>query len=163
MESTLSGTISNNVLAVPADYLELDVAVVSSATRAPELQRKSKNWLYSNYPRSAGIITGVPKYIARDGNNFVFGPLPDSNYTITGTYYAQPALLSDSNPTNYFIQNTPDLLLFAALVKAEPYLKNDERLPLWQSQYQEILNDVMMQEKDEEFSGSDLNMTRLPC
>jgi hypothetical protein len=37
-------------------------------------------------------------------------------------YYAKPAVLSDSNPSNQFMAICPDALLYGALVEAEPYL-----------------------------------------
>ena len=38
--------------------------------------------------------------------------------------------------TNWFISAVPQLLLYGALVNAESYLKEDQRIPLWQARFQ---------------------------
>ena len=103
--------------------------------------------------------TGKPSYIAREGSNFIFGPYPDSAYTIKGIYYAKLTALSDSNTTNWFTSNAPDLLLWAALCEAEPFLKNDERIMLWQSKYDMAKEAIQREERDEQFSGGGLAAT----
>lgn len=146
METALSGTISSGALAVPSDYLELRHAYVNT-TRAVWLQATDPGWVYANYPtRSA---ESLPKYIARDGASFIFGPYPDSDYTIAGTYYAKLAALSSSNETNWFTENAPDLLLFGSLVAASPYIGDDDRAVIWKAQYDEAFAAVMSQDTKE--------------
>jgi len=49
--------------------------------------------------------------------------------------------------------------LFGALVEAEPFLQNDERLAVWQSRYAEIIQEVQAQDDAEALSGSPLAVT----
>ena len=37
--------------------------------------------------------------------------------------------------TNWITEYAPQLLLYGTLVEATPFLKNDERIPVWQSMY----------------------------
>lgn len=46
-----------------------------------------------------------------------------------------PALLSPENQTNWLTDYAPDVLLYAILLEAVPFLKNDERIPVWESAY----------------------------
>ena len=56
------------------------------------------------------------------------------------------------------ITNHPDIYLFGALVEAEPYLKNDERMPLWTSRLEQALTTLRLQGERELHSGSSISM-----
>jgi hypothetical protein len=151
MESALNVAIVSNVAAVPADYLGLKIAYIDGQT-SPPLKRISLDQLYQRYPRSGS--TGVAAYIARNGANFEFGSIPASG-TLKGTYYAKPTVLrSDSDGINWLITNAPDLCLYGSLLAAEPFLKNDSRVPLWQAMYDKALVSYRNQFKEEDYSGS---------
>lgn len=151
METALSGTISSGVVALPSDYVQLKFAYVDgSPTRI--LQRRTAEFIYEHYPtRSSGA---KPNFIAREAGNFIFGPYPDSAYTIKGIYYKRLDALSDSNTTNWFTTNAPDLLLYAALVEAEPFLKNDSRIATWEGLYMRAKTQVQTEDNSEDQSGS---------
>ena len=156
METALSSAISGGALAVPAGYVELKHAYIN-ASSVYWLQRKTAEWMYQNYPTRSSDSS--PKFIAREGENFIFGPYPDSGYTVKGIYYKKLDALSDSNTTNWFTSNAPDLLLFAALCEAEPFLKNDQRVQLWESKYAAVKDAVQRRDDQEEFSGSVLSVS----
>jgi hypothetical protein len=150
METALSGTISSGVLAVPSDYVELKYAYINS-TPVRALERVPVEQIYSEYPVRSGAE--YPRYIAREGSNFIFGPYP-GDHGVVGIYYARFAALSGSNTTNWFTTNAPDVLLYGALLEAEPFIKNDARLILWKSMYDNAVQAIMDEEKREGRSGS---------
>ena len=153
METALSGTISSGVLAVPSDYVQLKYAYVD---RSPIqwLEVTTAENIYNTYPvRSGGEI---PVLIAREAGNFIFGPYP-SNVSIKGVYYAKPDLLrDDADGSNFLTDDMPDLLLYGSLLEAEPFIKNDPRVPLWQAMYDRALATVMRESKTEKHSGGSL-------
>jgi hypothetical protein len=149
------GTIASSVVAVPADYLGLKVAYVDGENQ-PALDRKSLTQLYGRYPRGVAD-TGTPKQIARDGTNFVFGPLPDDDYTIKGVYWGKPVVLrsfAGDAAAHWLIVNAPDLVLYGSLLQAEPFSKNDARIPIWQQLYSDALQDYRALHREEDESGS---------
>jgi hypothetical protein len=156
MEASFSTAISGGVVALPTGYMELKNAYVNSSPVAV-LAKKSAEWIYRNYPIRSSDST--PKFIAREGSNFIFGPYPDSTYTIVGTYYKQLTFLSGSNTSNWLITTAPSLLLFASLCEAEPYLQNDPRVQLWEAKYMQVKTKLQNADDNEEFSGSPLAMT----
>lgn len=81
--------------------------------------------------------TAQPEFYA-DYNyvNWLIVPTPDANYPIEILYYELPALLDDTNQTNWLTEYAPNLLLYATLLEATPFLKNDERIPVWTNMYQ---------------------------
>jgi hypothetical protein len=53
--------------------------------------------------------------------------------------------LDSSNQTNWFTIYAPQALLYGTLLQAMPFLKNDDRVQLWQSLYQQSM-DVLVAE-----------------
>jgi hypothetical protein len=153
METALNSAIASGVLAVPADYLELKFAYIDGTPVGP-LSRSTASEIYTEYPLRSS--TSKPKKIAREGSNFIFGPYPDSNYTVKGIYYAQ--LTSIASSANALFTANPDLYLFAALCEAAPYIKNDSRVPLWEQKYQSIKADMEASDKREYGSGGGLEI-----
>lgn len=140
METALSVAISTTA-AVPSDYRALKIAYLNGQSNRP-LVPSSLEQVLMAYPRASGA--GQPKWIARDGANFVFGPVPSGSYTLNGTYYAKPTLLRNfaaDAAAHFLIVNAPDLLLYGALLEAQPYLMNDKRLPVWQGFHDKALMD----------------------
>ena len=153
METALSDTIASGVIALPTGYIELKYAYVNR-TPVKTLKRREARFIYEKYPTRSGM--GEPRYIAREASNFIFGPYPDSAYTITGVYYKNIGPLSSS--AHALFTDNPDLYLWASLAEAEPYMKNDKRIMLWETKYQAIKDAVNGLAEREDFSGSDLQM-----
>lgn len=60
----------------------------------------------------------------------------DAMQELEMVYYAPFAALGPSGTsTNWLLTNAYDAYLYGALAAAEPYLRNDERLPIWVSGY----------------------------
>lgn len=154
MENQLNVTIAAGVAAVPTSpvYLELKHAYVDQSPVIP-LVRVAPEEIYTMFPTRSG--GGVPKFIANEGDSFIFGPYP-SNVTIKGVFYGRLPALSASNTTNWFIVNAPSLLLYGALVEAEPFLIADERIAVWQAMYTRVFNSVAAEDRRQRSSGSKL-------
>ena len=67
--------------------------------------------------------------------NWLILPPPDEAYPFEVLYYELPVLLDDENQTNWLTEYAPQVLLYASLLEATPFLKNDERIPVWQQMY----------------------------
>jgi hypothetical protein len=97
---------------------------------------RSYEYLRSYWPDPAA--TGTPEfYTDYDYNHWRIVPTPAATGTLEVSYYELPALLDDSNTTNWLTEYAPNLLLYATLLEASPFLKNDERVATWQAFYQE--------------------------
>lgn len=153
MESALTGTTTDAALALPSDYVELKHARVDGY--AP-LERKPIGWLHETYPQGC---SGTPRYFATDADSLILMPEPADGTAITGTYYARLADLSDDNPDNWFTINAPDLLLFAALCEAAPFIQNDARIVVWESKYAALKDAIQAEDRKEAHSGSALTLS----
>jgi hypothetical protein len=152
MESALSVTLSNNVAALPSDYLGLRIAYFSTY---PPLKRITLEQLYARYPRGGGSA-GVACFIARNGSNFEFGPQTQSG-TLAGTYYAKPTLLRNFGSdaaAHFLIVNFPQMCLWGSLLAAEAFIKNDPRLPMWAQAYAMEVDTYRNRFAAEKYSGS---------
>jgi len=81
--------------------------------------------------------TGTPKYYASDYNyNFWFVvPTPDIAYPYEILYYQTPPLIDSVTSNNFLTESAPEVLLYATLLETAPYLKDDERIKVWQERY----------------------------
>jgi hypothetical protein len=74
-------------------------------------------------------------YSDYDYDHWLIAPTPDAEYPFEILYYEIPPLLDDVVQTNWLTEYAPQLLLYGTLLEATPFLKNDERIPVWQSMY----------------------------
>lgn len=102
--------------------------------------------------------SGIPQYAAVVASELVLAPVSDSQTTYTGTliFDIQIQPLSADNPTNWVLENHPDLYLYGACVHSAPYLKNEERLSMWQGFYKDILGQIKIDRDRREFGGNTL-------
>ena len=154
METSFGAAITAGLLALPASYLALKSAYLASAPNV-SLERRPAEWIRLNYPQDTS--SGVPNFIARYGQNFIFGPYPDSGYTVNGIYYKQPTAISGAALNTLFTTN-PDLYLFACLAESTIIIRDNPLIPVWEQKYQKILMDVNGSDRAEDSSGSSLQM-----
>ncbi len=156
MEVAMEETVASGTITLANAYVELDYAYIDGAP-IRMLERKPPGWIYRRYPTRSS--DGKPIYIGREVDKFVFGPYPDSGYTVKGVYYARLPALTASNETNWFTANAPDLLLFAAMAEAQPFLKEDQKqTSLWEAKYGAAVQSVRREDMKESSSGSTLAM-----
>lgn len=82
----------------------------------------------------------------------------DGKSILTLHYYQQIEPLSDTNTSNWLLEDGPDIYLYASLLEAEPYIKNDQRIPVWQSALEVALRDIGALDDEGQHSGSDMTM-----
>lgn len=74
-------------------------------------------------------------YADYDYFNWLFSPTPDADYPFEVLYWQLPALLDDTNQTNWSTDFAPNALLHGSLLQATRFLVNDKRIPTWQTTY----------------------------
>lgn len=107
---------------------------VLSLQQRTSLFPRSYEYIRSYWPNAA--LTGQPKFYAEyDYQHWLVGPTPNLAYPFEVNMWALPALLDATNQTNWSTDYAPNALLHGALLQATPFLKNDERIPVWQGIY----------------------------
>lgn len=148
MEASFSAALASGTVAAPTGFLGFKYAYVDG-TPVRKLEIRTAEQVISNYPTRSS--TSKPSWIAYDAGSFIFGPFPDSTYTIKGTYYKRQGPLSSG--TYALFTNNPDLFLFAALAEAEMVIGRDSRIQTWTSKRNEIAQAINTEAKGIATSG----------
>jgi hypothetical protein len=155
LKSATTVTVSGDAtVEMPTDFLEVrDFVVVGNPTQP--LNYLSPSALSRN---AISSTTGKPTEYTILASEFQLSPVPSSVYTLQVLYYAAPTLLSDENASNVFMANLPDMLLYASLIEAEPYLMNDARLQTWIAMYERASVSVTKSDESGQYSGVPLSI-----
>jgi hypothetical protein len=86
--------------------------------------------------------TGQPNYWTVQGGTIVqFDRTADVNYTIYARVRSKLDIATDY-ATNWLALNAEDAYVFAALVQAEPFLKNDKRVGTWRAMLETVISQL---------------------
>jgi hypothetical protein len=119
--------------------------ITVAGKRYPVLLRKYE-YLREYWPNASS--TGVPKfYCDYDYTHWLVAPTPASAYSFEVLYYERVQPLDSSNQTNWFTIYAPQALLYGSLLQAMPFLKNDERMGMWQQQYDLIIQTLKVEDQ----------------
>ena len=131
-------TTSQPVIDKPARWHKtVSMNVTVNGSKEPILLRKYE-YLREYWPDATE--TGVPKFYADyDYTHWLVAPTPADDYVFEVLYYERIQPLDSSNQTNWFTIYAPQALLYGSLLQAMPFLKNDDRIPMWQAQYDLIM------------------------
>jgi hypothetical protein len=143
MTSTM--TASQPIIDKPARWHKtVSMNVTVGGVKQPVLLRKYE-YLREYWPDPTQ--TDVPLYYGDyDYTHWLVAPTPDDDYAFEVLYYERIQPLDSSNQTNWFTIYAPQALLYGSLLQAMPFLKNDERIPMWQAQYDLIMQTLKQED-----------------
>jgi hypothetical protein len=136
---------ASDTISKPARWHKtVSINITVGGVRNPVLLRKYE-YLREYAPNPATL--GLPKFYADyDYTNWLVAPTPDVAYDFEVLYYERVQPLDSSNQTNWFTIYAPQALLYGSLLQAMPFLKNDERMGMWQQQYDLIINTLKQED-----------------
>lgn len=134
------------IIAKPARWHKtVSMNVTIAGVRQPVLLRKYE-YLREYWPDPTA--QGVPLFYADyDYTNWLIAPTPAAAYDFEVLYYERNQPLDSSNQTNWFTTYAPQALLYGSLLQAMPFLRNDDRIPMWQAQYEAIMTTLTQEDK----------------
>lgn len=116
------------------DTVSMNIGTGASSNTRTQLFTRSYEYLRRYWPDSTQ--TSTPNFYGDyDYTHWLVAPTPDVAYPFEILYYELPPLLDDVVQSNWLTEYAPQLLLYATLLEATPFLKNDERIGTWQSMY----------------------------
>jgi hypothetical protein len=122
--ASLTTSISDRFATLPTGFMEaIDLSLYlddypQTLTQVPLSKINGNSLTDQAQPRFYAI-----------SSNIVFDVISDEVYTLSFRYLKKLDLATDT--TNYVMTTYPDIYLYATLMAAEPYMKNDKRLGIW--------------------------------
>jgi hypothetical protein len=155
LKSVTTATVAaDSTVELPSDFLEVrDIVIVGNPVQPLSYYSPSA---FNRNTRTWEI--GKPNSYTVLANDFQLSPVPDTVYTVQLFYFAAPAFLSDTNTSNVFLANTPDALLYGALLEAEPYLMNDARINTWGTMFDRAMASITRSDEQGQYSGVPLSI-----
>ncbi len=100
----------------------------------------------------------VATYYSLFGDSIELLPAPTAAdpVTIEMLYYAKVPALTDQVPENWLIQQHYDIYLYGALIHSAPFLKEDERVPVWKELYNVAIEQANIEDANAKRSGTPL-------
>ena len=134
-EKRVTTSLNEEFEYLPDDWLE---TISLRLNRGDELSIISQSEM-AEYKEGTADVSGTPKYYCISAGQMEFYPVPDVSYDVTLTYHARiPAMVNDTD-TNWLLTNQPDIMLYASLKHAAPYLDDDRRLGVWKQLYDQAI------------------------
>ena len=137
--NVVTGTLSAGQSVYPKpdrwrDTVSINIGTGTTLNTRKILFSRVYEYLRSYWPDALETDTPI-FYSDYDYSHWLLAPTPDAEYPFEILYYELPPLLDENVQTNWITEYAPQLLLYGTLVEATPFLKNDERIPVWQSMY----------------------------
>lgn len=116
------------------DTVSMNIGTGVGLTKRKQIFARAYEYLRQYWPDESE--TDVPAiYADYSYNNWVIAPTPAVAHPWEISYYELHELLDDSRQTNWVTDYAPQLLLYGSLLEASVFLKNDERVTVWQQLY----------------------------
>lgn len=130
-------TIGQSVYSKPdrwRDTVSMNIGTGNQNNTRKVIFSRAYEYLISYWPDRTATDEPI-FYSDYDYDHWLIAPTPDAEYPFEILYYELPPLLDDVVQTNWLTEYAPQLLLYGALLEATPFLKNDERINVWQQMY----------------------------
>lgn len=119
--------INTHFFPLPRDWLEAINIQVDGRSVSP-LEVKAPDYLDAIRSREP---SGQARYYTFVNRTIELVPPPPPPVHVEMTYYGAIEPLTDAEPVNWLLAESPDLYLYASLMSAEAFLMNDDRITIW--------------------------------
>jgi hypothetical protein len=161
VRSSMETTSGQQYFNLPGGYIQMRNIQLNTNPTAP-LEYITPEMLDRLYGSST---TGKPRAYSLIGDEIQLAPIPDSDYTVEMAFYEKFTPLGDGTSgtvtTNWLTTNAPDVLLYGALLEAEPFIKNDERIGLWLNAYNGAVKKIQDADARDRHSGSAMRIRNI--
>ena len=149
METSADLTINAQEVSLPTGYLG-HRRLYLSGNPVRILNYETPDNFWQSY---MSTDTAKPVAFTVEGDNFVFGPAPDTSYTGKILYYKRLTAFSDDADTNTLLTTARGLYLYGSLIEASTYLEDDVSILKWSALFDDLIDKVMTNDKRDRASG----------
>jgi hypothetical protein len=146
-------TVIDNYVPLPNDFVSIHQLMFQDTSQSfvyvsPD---QSKDVLARGWDNMAPPSTqttydhsGLTTYYTIIGNRIRIFPAPGQTNPdkLDLWYYQRLNPLNNTTTTNWVLSRYPDLYLYGSLLHSAPYLKDDERIALWDGIYKTVMADI---------------------
>lgn len=136
-------TLDAEIVTLPSDVREItSLALDLTSGRGPiEILAPEQLTLYK---ASSGRLTGQPRRaaITTNGTELILAPVPDVAYVAEIIYATKLDRLSSSVTSNWILDDNSDVYLYGSLIHSAPFLKDDTRVPTWETRFEKGLAQI---------------------
>ncbi len=161
VRSTMYTTADQQYFNLPGGYIQMRNIQLNTNPTTP-LEYITPEMLDRLY---GSTTSGKPRAYSLIGDEIQLAPIPDSTYTVEMAFYEKFTPLGDGSSgtvtSNWLTANAPDVLLYGALMEAEPFIKNDERIPVWLSGYNNAIDKLQKADQRDRHSGSAMRVRNI--
>lgn len=142
---------SNEFVQLPADWLEaINLHIIDGAQPLRFVTLDE-----ADYINKQQIFTNVAAYSLMNGAIELI-PAPGADIDIEMIYYGKITPLSAEVSTNWLLTKAPDVYLYGSLMHAQPFLMDDQRMPIFASLYNSRIEALNEESMKSTHSGSPL-------
>ena len=162
VRSTMTTTAGSQYFNLPGGYIQMRNIQLNANPVTP-LEYITPEMLDRLYGSST---TGKPRAYTLIGDEIQLSPIPDSAYSLEMAFYEKFTPLGDGATggtvvSNWLTLNAPDVLLYGALLEAEPFIKNDERVAVWLNGYSNAIDKLQKADARDRHSGSAMRVRNI--
>jgi hypothetical protein len=162
VRSTMTTTSGSQYFNLPGGYIQMRNIQLNTNPVTP-LEYITPEMMDRLYGSST---TGKPRAYTLIGDEIQLSPIPDSAYSLEMAFYEKFTPLGDGATggtvtSNWLTLNAPDVLLYGALLEAEPFIKNDERVPVWLNGYSNAIDKLQKADARDRHSGSAMRVRNI--
>lgn len=140
-------TITDGVATVPTGYISALSMTLTGQSPYNKLKFQPADRVSELDPNNTGSL----QIYTRIGDTFAFWPRTSGTARLW--YRKEVDALDADTASNWLLTSHPDLYLYASLVAAEPFLRNEQRLPVWKSLADEAIYSINAQALAEQEDG----------
>ena len=143
-QQQVKGILSENVLQKPERWRETISFRIDTEEGTTFLQPRTTDYCRAFWPDES--LTGIPRYYADYGyEHFLIVPSPSKAFNFELNYYERLEPIGPEKQTSWFTQYAPQLLLYATLLEAQPFLKRPERTAEFQALYDRSMQSLIQE------------------
>lgn len=148
LQRTVTSVFSGSQLAKPVRWrLTRSLSYVNSTNQRIYLKNREYEFCRAYWPDDS--LSGLPLFYADYSYEyFFFAPTPNAAYAIEVNYFERPEPLATDNQTNWTTQYAPQLILYASLIEAMPFLKTSERIPEFVELYKQAMAAITQEDTE---------------
>lgn len=168
-EATISTSATSAIYALPTYYMG-HLTVLCEYKKLSRIGAREFDELY--YTRKAeetspdtielnegsDATAGMPEYYVDRGMYIQLFPKPDTTYTITMKYYAQPADFDEGSDEDYMSRFHFEAIIFGTALRGALYLDDIQKIQNFQAAYDRALQEIVSKEKDKKAMDKKIRM-----